>query len=276
MRGYKVFNPDFTCLGYQFAEGETYIHDRPVKLCSRGFHFCLNAGDCFSYYDFDPQNIVCEVEAELVSEETQEDSKRVCGKIKVVRRLSWEEVLRVANSGFGNSGNRNSGNRNSGNHNSGHGNSGHGNSGDYNSGDYNSGDYNSGDYNSGHGNSGDYNSGDYNSGDYNSGHGNRRFFCSGKSSDVWFNKETTETAVIPYVDLPVCCEWIYESNMTVEEKQQNPQHTTLGGCLRSKPMKVQEAFPIAWAKLPQKVKDQFLALPNFDAEVFFQCTGVRV
>ena len=193
------------------------------------------------------------------------------------------------NSGNCNSGNYNSGDRNSGNRNSGHYNSGHYNSGNCNSGDYNSGNYNSGHYNSGNGNSGNrnsgngnsghYNSGNCNSGDYNSGNRNSGFFCTETPNPRFFDKESSLTwgeIDIPYVELPTCCTWIPSENMSETEKQEFPNHETLGGYLRSSPMPLTVSFPIGWAKLSPGDQQKFLNLPNFDADKFLQITGVDV
>ena len=199
MKGYKVFNEDWTCRDFKYEVGETYEMEESPKCCSRGFHFCTNLADCFNYYSFDTNNKVAEVEA-LGKIATDNDNTKHCtNKIKIVRELAWEEVLTLCNSGNRNSGNRNSGdcnsgdcnsgdwnsgdwnsgNRNSGNRNSGNRNSGDCNSGDCNSGDWNSGDWNSGNRNSGNRNSGNRNSGDCNSGDCNSGDWNSGDWNSG-------------------------------------------------------------------------------------------------
>ena len=167
MKGYKVFNPDWTCNDFQYKVGKTFEMEGEVIMCRRGFHFCKKATDCFEYYSFDSKNKVAEVEA-LGDVET-EGNKSCTNKIHIIRELSWYEVLDLVNTGAGNTGIINSGDRNSGNINSGDRNSGNINSGDMNSGDMNSGDWNSGNRNSGYRNSGDMNSGDMNSGDRNSG-----------------------------------------------------------------------------------------------------------
>ena len=177
----------------------------------------------------------------------------------------------IENSGDCNSGDCNSGNYNSGNYNSGDCNSGYCNSGNYNSGDCNSGDCNSGYRNSGDCNSGNYNSGDYNSGDYNSG-----FFNTDEPTIRLFNKDTGKKRVditIPYIQLPVTI-WVGDSEMTNDEKVANPQFHIAGGYLKK--LEYKDAWREAWSKLTAEVKQQFLNLPNFDADIFLEITGVDV
>ena len=184
MKGYKVFNPDWTCRGYQFEVGKTFTEDVTPVCCNSGFHFCTKISDCFNYYTFNSDNKVAEVEALGEIDTNNDDSKCSTNKIHIIREITWHEVLDLVNlgkacTGFRNSGNRNSGDCNSGNYNSGDDNSGDCNSGNYNSGDWNSGNRNSGDCNSGNYNSGDWNSGDCNSGNYNSGDWNKTCFSNG-------------------------------------------------------------------------------------------------
>ena len=182
VKGFKAFGPNMKCRDFQFKVGKTYKHKGAVELCKFGFHFCRRAQDVFNYYTFDPTNIVCEVEARGTVKHG--DDKSVCSELKVLKQLTWTEVLEIANSGKDNTGHSNSGSSNSGSRNSGHRNSGDWNSGSWNSGSSNSGHSNSGSSNSGSGtaapvtaatrnsgyrNSGDWNSGYRNSGDWNSG-----------------------------------------------------------------------------------------------------------
>ena len=179
MEGYKVFEPDWTCRGFQYEVGKTFEEDVTPSCCNRGFHFCKELKDCFNYYPFNPDNKVAKVIALGEIDEESDDSKCCTNKIQIVEEISWEDVLRMVNLGKGNAGLCNSGNRNSGNRNSGNRNSGNRNSGDWNSGNRNSGNCNSGDWNSGNCNSGDWNSGNRNSGDWNSGNRNSGDWNSG-------------------------------------------------------------------------------------------------
>ena len=97
VKGYKVFNPDWTCIGFRYEVGKTYEHNGDIELCGSGFHFCVEAVDCFNYYAFDSNNKVAEVEA-IGFVETGDDES-VTNKIKIVRELDWSEVLKLVNTG---------------------------------------------------------------------------------------------------------------------------------------------------------------------------------
>ena len=196
----------------------------------------------------------------------------------------------TSNSGDCNSGDRNSGHGNSGIGNSGYYNSGYCNSGYYNSGDrnsghgnsgyYNSGYYNSGYYNSGYCNSGYYNSGDRNSGHYNSGDGNSGFFNTNEPKMRLFNREceyTYSEFVAKFGNLPLnltITEWVSSTDMTDAEKAAHPSHEITGGYLKTFTYK--EAWSNAWKNANDEQKRWFLSLPNFDADIFFEITGIRV
>jgi hypothetical protein len=281
MKGYKVFNPDWTCRGFQYEVGKAYEEDKKPVVCDAGFHFCKIATDCFNYYGFDPNNKVAEIDA--IGAIAEEGDKCSTNIIKIVREVSWEELLTMVNTGKGNSGLKNSGNRNSGNRNSGNRNSGNRNSGDWNSGDWNSGDWNSGDRNSGDWNSGDRNSGNWNSGDWNSGDGNSGCFNTDdhkvlifdKPSDMTLNqwRGTTAYYLLNRIDnMPT--EWIDEDSMTDAEKSEHPEHKTTGGYLKDRDIK--DCCVDWWNGLTISEKCTIQNIPNFDADKFFKITGIRV
>ena len=145
MKGYKVFNSDFSCRGFQYEVSKTYEEDVVPDVREVGFHFCQKLADCFGYYDFNPNNKVAEIEA--IGDIDEGDNKCCTNKITIVKEITWQEVLEMVNTGKCDTGLRNSGNRNSGNRNSGNCNSGNWNSGDCNSGNHNSGNCNSGGWN---------------------------------------------------------------------------------------------------------------------------------
>ena len=128
VKGYKVFNPDWTCKGKQYTCPGTFEEDVNPSVCNVGMHFCKNAADCFRYYGFDPNNHVAEVIAHGTVAECE--NKCATNKLEIVREIPWAEVLEIVNTGKACTGRCNSGNRNSGNRNSGNWNSGNWNSGD--------------------------------------------------------------------------------------------------------------------------------------------------
>ena len=290
---YKIFNKDLQCRGYQYEIGKTYKHKGKIGLCSSGFHFCQNPVDLFNYYNFDPSNRVCVIE--FSGDFDHGDDKSVCSEIKIVSEIKWDKLLTLVNTGkyntgYANSGDRNSGDRNSGDSNSGHcnsghwnsgdwnsgdSNSGHCNSGDWNSGDSNSGDRNSGDSNSGHCNSGHWNSGDWNSGHWNSGDRNSGFLNTNEPTVRIFNKDTNlkrheiEFPDFFYFDL---CIWISESEMTDEEKKENPNFYVTQGYLKTYDYK--EAWKLSYERASESDKKKVFDLPNFDAEIFYEITGI--
>ena len=281
MKGYKVFNSDWTCRGYQYEVGKTYEIAESPKCCKVGFHFCEKLADCFNYYLFDPNNKVAEIEAigEIHFDDT--NSKCCTNKIVILKELTWAEVLDMCNTGKGNSGYRNSGNRNSGKGNSGHRNSGSWNSGDRNSGYYNSGSWNSGNYNSGHHNSGHYNSGHYNSGDHNSG------YCNTNSPKVrMFNHKTefdfNDESIDRFNEILFDCpqsykysDFIDKSEMSEEEIMEHPECETIGGYIKTI---IVEADKQKWwdEDVSDDDKEFIKSLPYFDADIFYECVGVRV
>ena len=93
IKGFKVFNNDWTCRGFKFEVGKEFKHEGEMGLCNAGFHFCRKASDCFNYYDFDSNNKVAEIEA--LGKVIDSDDKSVTNHIKIVREISWHEVLEL-------------------------------------------------------------------------------------------------------------------------------------------------------------------------------------
>ena len=69
-------------------------------------------------------------------------------------------------------------------------------------------------------------------------------------------------------------EWIDESNMTKDERKENPYFVTIGGYLRTQSYK--EAFTASMKKATPEEIEQIKALPNFDADIFEEISGFRI
>ena len=276
VKGYKVFNPDWTCKGKQYTCPGTFEEDVNPSVCNVGMHFCKNAADCFRYYDFDPNNHVAEVIAHGTVAEGED--KCATNKLEIVREIPWAEVLEIVNTGKACTGRCNSGDWNSGDCNS----------GDCNSGNRNSGDCNSGNWNSGNRNSGDCNSGNWNSGNRNSGDWNKTSFSNGCFNTVspkiyMFNKPTDWTLehwlncrarylLNQIDDCPL--EYVWFDSMTDEEKAVHPEAKTTGGYLKERT--TADNARKWWAGLSADDRNIILSLPNFDAAIFKEITGIDV
>lgn len=268
MKGYKVFNPDWTCRGYQFEVGKTFTEDVTPVCCDSGFHFCTKIADCFKYYAFNPDNKVAEVEALGDIDTNEDDSKCSTNKIHIIREITWHEVLDMVNSGKACTGLRNNGNRNSGNRNSGDDNIGNGNSGDWNSGNRNSGD----------GNSGNFNSGDWNKTHFSNGCFNTelpKIFLFNKPSDWTYQDWLDSDAFYILMDCPSnILAWVLDDNMTDKEKKEHPEYSVTGGFLKN--IEVEGERQEWWDSLTKEKKDSVMSLPNFDKDIFKEITGIDV
>ena len=275
IKGYKVFNPDWSCRGFQYEVGKTFRHEGNIKICGSGFHFCQKASDCFNYYDFDSNNKVAEVLA--IGHVETEGCKSVTDEITIVREVPWTELLTIVNegsncTGFGNTGSFNSGFRNSGDYNSSSWNTGFRNSGRFNVGDNNSGDYNTGCCNTGYRNTGDFNKCNYSSG----------IFCTEEDTIRFFNKSSkytykdwleSETRNLIYRKF-FLNKWIDECDMTTKEKVENPSYKTTGGYLKKYTYK--EAWNNLWNEISDDEKKKIMDIPNFDSDIFKKITGIDI
>ena len=99
MKGYKGFDKDLKCKDKQYEIGRTE-HEDAAKLCKAGMHFCTNPHDIFGYYPAGEGNRFCEVTASEVSDEKEDDSKRVCKTLKVEAEISVFQICRIAVSTF--------------------------------------------------------------------------------------------------------------------------------------------------------------------------------
>ncbi len=214
------------------------------------------------------------------------------------------------NRGNCNVGNQNNGNFNTGNQNNGYYNNGKSNNSSYNvgsfnsrnpnyynsiaghnAGNYNTGGYNVGEHNIGNYNTGEHNAGNYNTGSYNTGNGNTGNFNTTNYSSGYFNteepklylfnkpsdwthkiwKKSKANRILSRIRLT---EWIPKQDMTAEEKHFYPEYHITGGYLKR--YSFYEACQIWWKTLTNREKTIIQAIPNFDAAIFKEITGIDV
>jgi hypothetical protein len=298
VKGYKVFDPDWSCRDKQYTCPGTFVEEVELELCGSGMHFCTELADCFNYYSFNPKNRVAEVIAH--GNILQGRTKCCTDNLEIVRELSWLEVLSLMNQGEGNTGRSNLGDYNSGNFNEGRNNTGGSNTGDYNVGDrnfgcYNSGSHNNGDHNSGYYNLGDFNVGNYNrgdgnigernNGDYNSGDWNLCDYSTGCFNTIeqtiyLFNKPSSWTRedweysrarkILSLAPRLNPTRWIYWK----EIEAPHPEAKMRTGYLERQ---WKSSSPqVWWDKLPEADKKTIMSIPNFDKDIFQRITAIDV
>ena len=235
VRGYKVFNEDWTCS----PGGNTKQYTCPGKFeeditpvrCGHGMHFCRKASDCFNYYAFDPKNKVAEV---IAYGDIVESGDKCCtNKLEIVREIPWQELLTIVNTGKDCTGLCNTG--------------------DWNTGDWNKSSCNTGCFNT----------------------EEQKIMLFNKPSDMTYSEWLHSGARYLLNQIPKeVVEWVYEKDMTDEEKASHPTYETTGGYLRV--LDESECAQIWWDGLSEDDKSTIKAIPNFDGEIFEECTGIKI
>ena len=92
MKAFKGFRKDLTCLGFQFRENGINRTEE-ANCVQNGFHCAENPLDCFHYYPDWRNSVYYEVDAAGDLDEDAVDSKISCTEMRLVRRLSLEQML---------------------------------------------------------------------------------------------------------------------------------------------------------------------------------------
>ena len=268
VHGFKVFRPDWTCSPNgntkQYTCPGKFEEEGELDVCGHGMHFCQTAADCFNYYSFNSENKVAEV---IAYGEVRTDGDKSCtDKLEIVREIPWDEVLRIVNIGKNCTGRCNTGDWNTGDWNTGNRNTGNRNTGNRNTGDWNTGDWNTGNRNTGNRNTGNRNTGDWNKSSFNTGCFNteeQKIMLFNKPSDMTYREWMDSDARYLLNQIPKdVVEWVYEEDMTDEEKAAHPTYETTGGYL--KVLDESECGQLWWGSLSDRRKDIIRAIPNFD------------
>ena len=100
IKGYKGFDKDLKCRGYQYEIGKTHEMDESVELCERGFHAVPAENsplDVFGFYapadDNGIPNRFCEVEASGTIKKS--DDKIAASKLKVVAEIGIVGIVKA-------------------------------------------------------------------------------------------------------------------------------------------------------------------------------------
>lgn len=237
--GYKIFNPDWKCRDKQYTCPGEFKEDVNPMVCKTGMRFCSDLKDCFEYYKNNPNNHCAEVIA--LDEIVQDGNKCATNHLQIVREIPWDEVLKRVNQGKGCTGIFNTGNRNTG----------------------------------------DCNTGNCNTGDWNSASFSNGVFCTEEPEIMIFNKPSGMTfkqwrgsdAYHLLNQIPFTLNvWVLDDDMTDEEKEAHPEYKTIGGFL--KVLDTSDCCIRWWESLDESERDVIRSIPNFDAAIFKQITGI--
>ena len=94
IRGFKGFDKDLKCRGFQYEIGKDYEQEGEVKCCERGFHFCENPFDVFRYYS-PSDSRYCEVEGDGNADEANDDSKVATSNIHISAEIGLNGLIKA-------------------------------------------------------------------------------------------------------------------------------------------------------------------------------------
>ena len=245
MKGYKAFDKNLSCRGFQYEIGKTYHHDGKIKPCESGFHFCKEISDCYKFYEPKDDTRICIVESGD-NVKTDDEIKFCTDEITIIEEITdYRKKANVNNTstGYWNTGDRNTGN--------------------WNTGDWNTGYMNTGNRNTGIWNTGNWNTGDWNLTDFSSG-----CFCTEEPEMLIFDEPSGMTlrefrytrAYRILLGMPTTYDDVIYSD------EQKKYISVRKGADRQK-----------WFdELNEEEKCEIKSMKNFNADKFFKCTGVKV
>ena len=93
--GFKGFDENMQCRGFQYEEGKTYHEDGEIQACQSGFHYCKYPLDVFGYYP-PAKSRFCAVEGfGKVSNDT-DDTKIAVSGLKVKAEIGIAGIVKAA------------------------------------------------------------------------------------------------------------------------------------------------------------------------------------
>ena len=90
--GFKGFDNNLKCRGYQYEVGNTFECDGKIECCENGFHFCENPFDVFGYYS-PSDSRYCSVEGEGETSKDNGDSKVAVSRLHVSAEIGLTGLI---------------------------------------------------------------------------------------------------------------------------------------------------------------------------------------
>ena len=92
IKGYKGFDKDLKCRGYQYEVGKDYEHNGEVSCCNSGFHFCENPMDVLAYYN-PAGSRYCEVKGSGTTDKDTNDTKVAVSKLHISAEIGLKGLI---------------------------------------------------------------------------------------------------------------------------------------------------------------------------------------
>ena len=93
IKGFKGFNKNLKCRGFQYEIGKTYKQNGTIKYCKNGFHFCDNPLAVFKYYN-PSDSRYCEVEG--CGEINRGNGKVAVSHISIIKEVSLNDITQAS------------------------------------------------------------------------------------------------------------------------------------------------------------------------------------
>ena len=92
--GYKAFDPDFKCRGFQYEVGKTFEHEGKIELYSEGFHFCHNNPlDAFDHYQLVDREDARPIRLAKISAPKKDTIVSLTGNACVTSKISIDKEI---------------------------------------------------------------------------------------------------------------------------------------------------------------------------------------
>ena len=236
----KGFDKDLKCMNFQFEVGKVYdtgAKDDELILCTNTvFHFCRSLQQVHKYYSCNDENNRF-CEIEVLGKLIGDNNKCGSNKIKIVREITGDELNNLKGLERGNTGL-----------------------------------FNTGDMNSGYSNTGDMNSGNRNTGMFNKCSYSNGFFNTKEPTVNIFNVDSGMTASEFYISKYYVA--LISSPFILTKWIEDESKGLIGGYLKEYTFK--EACQNWWNKMSDENKEIIKSIPNFNAEIFKEITGIEV
>ena len=94
--GFKGFDKDLKCKGYQYEVGKEFEEKGKIEACSNGFHFCENPFDVLGYYPPTTEkgsSRYCIVEGSGNIDRDGDDTKVACSKLHISAEIGLKGII---------------------------------------------------------------------------------------------------------------------------------------------------------------------------------------